>query len=452
MHTLHRRRLVLTSALAIVVFWTGCSQRKPGEPIHPGFNVYSKEQDIQLGQEASAEVRKQVQVVQNRQLQSYVSEIGQKLASQPEANDYPYSFTLIKEDSINAFALPGGPIFVHSGLLKAADNEAQLAGVLAHEIAHVALRHATNQASKANLIQLPAVLAGAAIGDQSALAQLGQLGLGLGVNSLMLKYSRDAESQADALGARLMAEAGYNPIEMAHFFEKLEAEGGARAPQFLSSHPNPGNRVKAVQAEIQALPQRQYNTNTGEFPQAKTLVAQLPPPERNVQRAAAARPDLSVEGFRRITLSTFSVAVPANWQVFGDRRSPVITMAPQGGLVQNSSGAVSMGYGAVASYYRPQSSRSLRGATQELLRQLQSVNPGLGVSGGSRQVLLNGQQQGLVTTLSGRSPYGGSERNVLVTVARPEGLFYIVFVAPTGHMTDMSQAYQTMLDSVRFSG
>jgi hypothetical protein len=451
MHTRNICNLLLVPILATAVSWTACSQRKPGEPIEPGFNVYSKEQDIQIGREAAAEVRKQVDVVDNVELQNYISEVGQKLASQPAAKDYPYSFTLINEESINAFALPGGPIFVHTDLLKAADNEAQLAGVLAHEIAHVALRHGTNQASKANLVQLPAVLAGAAIGSGSVLAQLGQLGLGFGLNSLLLKYSRDAERQADALGARLMARAGYNPLEMAHVFEKLEAQGGSSAPEFLSSHPNPGNRVKAVQAEIQALPQSEYHAGTGEFRRAKTLVAQLPPPDRKIESPAApSEPHPSPGSFRRLELSNLSLAVPTNWRIYGDRGSPVITMAPQGGLVQTPSGTVSIGYGAVVSYYHPRSSRSLNGATQELIDGLRSVNPGFGGTGRQRKVQLNGKP-GLMTTLYGNSPYGGPEQNILITVARPEGLFYMVFVAPQSHVTEISQVSQAMLDSVRFS-
>ena len=130
--------------------------------------------------------------------------------------------------------------------------------MMAHEISHVALRHGTNQASKANLIQLPAMLAGAVVGNGSMLGQLAQLGIGLGANSVLLKYSRDAETHADMLGARMMAKAGYNPIEMARFFEKLEAQGGSSGPQFLSSHPNPGNRMRAIQEEIQYMPRANY--------------------------------------------------------------------------------------------------------------------------------------------------------------------------------------------------
>jgi predicted Zn-dependent protease len=251
--------------------------------LKPGFNVYSKDQDVELGKAAAQEVRKQVEIVNNQELQSYISRLGHRLSSVPQAEDYPYTFTLVNDSSINAFALPGGPVFVHIGLLKAADNEAQLVGVLAHEISHVALRHATSEASKATLVQLPAVVAGQAIGQESTIAQLGQLGLGLGVNSVLLKYSRDAEREADALGTQIMSQAGYNPLEMARFFEKLEAEGGARAPEFLSSHPNPGNRVSAVRAEIATMQQRDYRADTGQFPRMRQLAGQLPPPKQSAQ-------------------------------------------------------------------------------------------------------------------------------------------------------------------------
>lgn len=242
--------------------------------------MYSKQQDIELGRKLSAQVRSQADIVQNRTLQNYIERLGRRLAATPAASGYPYTFTLVNDNSVNAFALPGGPVFVNTGLIKAADNEAQLAGVLAHEIAHVKLRHATSEASKAELLQLPAAVAGAVIGQGSAAGQLGEAGLGLGLNMIVLRYSREAESEADALGARIMSEAGYNPIEMARFFEKLQSEGGARAPQFLSDHPNPGNRTQAVEAEIRTFPRRRYTASTGEFREAKTRVNELPAPRK----------------------------------------------------------------------------------------------------------------------------------------------------------------------------
>ena len=196
--------------LLLLLVLGSCATRQPGDPLSPGYNVFSKQQDVELGRQAAGEIRQQVDVVDDPELQQYIRELGARLAQQPQALDYPYEFTLINEGSINAFALPGGPIFIHSGLVEAADNEGQLVGVLAHEISHVALRHGTSQASKAQMIQLPAILAGAVMGQQSVWSQAGQIGLGLGLNALIMKYSRNAEKQADALGAQIMAGADGN--------------------------------------------------------------------------------------------------------------------------------------------------------------------------------------------------------------------------------------------------
>jgi len=311
-----RRRMIPVILLALGAA-SDSAARKPGEPLKPGFNLFSKEQDIQLGREAAQQVRQQVDVVRNDFLQDYVRRIGQRLVSAPEAGGYPYSFTLVNDKSINAFALPGGPTFVHTGLVAAADNEDQLAGVIAHEIAHVALRHGTNQVSKANLIRLPAMLAGAAAG-QGIAGQLAQLGIGLGANSVLLKYSRSAETQADALGARLMARAGYNPLEAARFFEKLEAEGGGRGPQFLSSHPNPGNRMRDIQAEIRTFPRSNYGFETGDFGRARSMVSGLPAPSRPSGARSAAPGGRPSGRMREARGQSFTLAYPEEWQAFGE--------------------------------------------------------------------------------------------------------------------------------------
>jgi hypothetical protein len=436
----------LYSSLLLLLLLVSCAARKPGDPIKPGFNTFSKEQDIQLGREAAAQIRKQIQVVPDQSLQSYVGTVGQRLASQPAADDYPYEFTLIHDSSINAFALPGGPIFVHSGLLRAADNESQLAGVLAHEISHVALRHATNQASKANLIQLPAILAGAAIGQESILAQLSQIGLGFGVNAVMLKYSRDAERQADALGTRIMHEAGYNPIAMADFFEKLSAEGGARAPEFLSSHPDPGNRTEAVLAEIKTLPQRQYAANTGRFDDMKRELVRLPrrEPEQTRMRPASGP---APTGFEPLNARDFRMVRPSQWQVVQDQRSGSVAIAPRQGIFRNSYGTMSLGYGAILSYYRPDSG-NLRNGTSELINQLQMANPDLQVAG-TRQIAVDGQPA-MVSRLIGRSPFGGREQNLVLTAMRPQGLFYMVFVAPEHYAAELQPVFERMTQSLQF--
>jgi beta-barrel assembly-enhancing protease len=257
--------------------------RKPGEPIRPGFNLFSPQQDVQLGQEAAKQVTQKSQPVQNQFLQDYVNRVGQRLAQQAESRSsgFQFQFTVLNDAQVNAFALPGGPMFIYTGLLKLVGTEGELAGVMAHEMSHGILRHGTHEATKQQFIALPAALAGnlAGAGD-SMLGRLAQLGIGLGANSVLLKFSRTAESEADALGAHMMAAAGYDPIEMAHLFQKLEAQGGARTPQLLSDHPNPGNRIQAIEAEMRSLPRRQYGYETGDFQRAKAQVAALPSPPR----------------------------------------------------------------------------------------------------------------------------------------------------------------------------
>jgi Zn-dependent protease with chaperone function len=423
--------------------------------LKPGWNLFSKEQDVQLGREAAQQVEQQMQIVRDAQLNDYVRRIGQRLASAPEADKYPYTFKVVNDPSINAFALPGGPTYVNTGLLKAVENEAQLAGVMAHEIAHVALRHGTNQASKANLLQIPAMIAGATIGGGGLLGQLAQVGIGLGLNGVLLKYSRDAETQADLLGAQMMAHAGYNPLEMARFFEKLQAQAGGRgAPSWFSSHPDPGNRMKNIQEEIQTLPQRNYTTgDAGELRQIQARLGSLPAATGTRARSAGpvASGDPRPSGrFVEFRGPVYSIAHPENWEVFGGNDGLAATIAPRSGLVQDQTGNVAVAYGVMVSGYNPPSGgRDLRQDTADLIGQLRQSNPGMQVAGNQQRARLGGETA-LVTTLYNQSPMGGREIDRLVTIDRPEGLLYFVFIAPERDYRQLQPVFDQMLRSVRF--
>ena len=240
--------------------------------------LISVSDEIALGRQAQQQVKAEVPELSDRAVASYVQSIGKRLTARAAGPKYPYSFTVADYREINAFALPGGPMYIHTGLLAAADNESQMAGVMAHEVSHVALRHGTNQASKQQMLQLPAMLASQATGSGGMLGTLSALGINLGANSVLLKFSRGAETEADLLGTRLMHNAGYNPAELANFFRKLEAEGGNQnklVEMFMASHPNPGNRVQAVQKEAKSLPSRSYNGETGQFRNMQALVAKV---------------------------------------------------------------------------------------------------------------------------------------------------------------------------------
>lgn len=435
----------------------------------PGFNLFSKDQDVQLGKEAAGQIEKQVEIINDRELNAYINLIGSKLAAQPQADKYPYTFKVVNDKSINAFAFPGGPAFVHTGLIAAVDNEAQLAGVLAHEISHVALRHGTNQASKANLMQLPAILASKAAGSGSMLGQLSQIGIGLGANSVLLKFSRTAENQADLVGAQIAAQAGYNPVEIARFFQKLEAQGGSRGPQFFSDHPNPTNRMKAIEDEVRLMPRRNYTADTGQLARMKAIVAKLPPPKKAPEQSGTTTPtDTSTSSGASTSLSIpnsrpssrtqeyrgkdFSLSYPDNWKAFASQDSPGVTIAAASGIQQSQSG-VSVGYGTILAYHRPKDlSASLWQATDELVSQLRAADPRMRAGREMPRESKVGGKSAIVTTLYSDSIFQGQlEIDRLVTVAHPNGMLYLVFVAPDSERQYSEGAFNQMLQSIRFN-
>jgi beta-barrel assembly-enhancing protease len=454
--------------LAVALLGLGIAQAEL-KNLRPGFNLFTPQQDVQLGQQAAQEVQHQMQVVHDRDLDAYLSLILVKLEKSAYARTlnrdgsrselFPFAIHAVYDQHINAFALPGGPIFVHTATIDAADNEAQLAGVIAHEMSHVVLRHSTNQVSKRNLVELPALLAGAVAGD-SMLGQLAQLGIGFGANSALLKFSRTDEAQADYNGAEIMADTGYNPLELARFFEKLEAKAGREGAleQFLSDHPNPGNRIDAISSEIQQMPHRNYTDDlTGQFPRVRDVARHLPAPPKapgspGVNGPAPAAPAEQPSGrLRSFQGRSFSLAYPENWEVQGDGQSNAVTIAPRVGLVAGSDGQVSVGYGLEASYDAPPANGAdLRRDTDVLIRRLKQSNAEMRIGRDARNIEVAGQPA-LLNTMYSRSPYQGEQEvDALVTVVRPEGLFYLVFIAPQSLFDQIQGSFEDVLRSVTF--
>jgi predicted Zn-dependent protease len=268
----------------LFVFCVGCAshnivQAPTGRfQLDPAFNQYTPQQDIELGKEAAKEVNHSMPVLPDSDgVTQYIQRLGQQLASHaPGETKWPFDFHVVNVKEINAFALPGGPVYVNVGTIRAADDEGQLAGVMAHEISHIVLRHSTQQASKASLVQIPLAVLGVAVG-RSAAGQAAQIGGTLAAQGVLLKYSRDAENEADLLGSQIMYDAGYDPYSMVEFFAKLEKEGGPGVPQFLSDHPNPGNRVENVRQAISKFPKKKYRSNSGDFERVKAEAARMNP-------------------------------------------------------------------------------------------------------------------------------------------------------------------------------
>src|SRR5436190_4909674 len=248
-------------------------------------NKYTPEQDVKLGKEAAAEVRKEYPIIHNDKISSYLTRLGDRLVAAAPADlnqpVYEYSFTPVNLKEINAFALPGGPMFVNRGMFDAAASEGEVAGVMAHELSHVLLRHGTANATKAQnpwlqLGQIAGVVGGAVVGGGagSAIMQGSQFGLG----TVLLRYSRDFEKQADILGSQIMARAGYDPRALAHMFETIERESkanGGSGPQWMSSHPNPGNRTEYINKEADMLTVASV-ADMSEFEPIKATFGSLP--------------------------------------------------------------------------------------------------------------------------------------------------------------------------------
>jgi predicted Zn-dependent protease len=257
-----------------------------------GINFYSIEKEVALGKELSAEIERTAKLVRDPVITEYVNRIGQQIVRNSDAK-VPFTIKVVDDDQVNAFALPGGFFYVNTGLLLAADNEAELAGVMAHEIAHVAARHATKNATKGqiwNLASIPLIFLGGPAG--LAIREVA----GIAVPMSFLKFGRDAEREADLLGIEYEYASGYDPAAFVQFFEKLKAQEKQKKnflAKAFSTHPMTEDRIERAQNEIQTLlPAReQYVVDTSEFEAVKARVAALENRSR-IDEDGAVRPTL----------------------------------------------------------------------------------------------------------------------------------------------------------------
>ena len=456
-------------ALALSVWGSGLAAQTA---IKLPKNKYTPQQDVELGREAAAEVRKQYPVIKDEKIQTYLTKLGDRLVAAAPAElknpAYEYSFTPVNVKDINAFALPGGPMFVNRGMFDAAESEAEVVGVMAHELSHVLLRHGTANASKAQnpwlqLGQLAGAVGGAVVGGAagSAIAQGSQFGLG----TILLRYSRDFEKQADLLGSQIMASAGYDPRALAHMFETIEREskenGGSGNPQWLSSHPNPGNRTQYINKEADALTVASAADMSG-FEPIKASFAALPGAKTMaaVEQGGGggeANPSVGTPGqpvpapsteFRQISGGKiFQAAVPSNWTSLNSNNS--IKVVPQNGYGEFK-GQMVFSYGVEFGVVKA-SSQDLQQATNEWLKALAQGNPELKLGGAQQQVKIS-QRPGLATPLVNPSPLGGNEQIGLYTTFLSEGaLFYYLTIAQEKDSQAFQETFRQIGQSIKLA-
>lgn len=428
----------------------------------------TRDQEIRLGKEAAAQVEHEMEVIKNPEVEAWLNQIGQSLAKAPQANAYPYYFKLVNDESINAFALPGGPMYVHTGLIKAAETEGEVAGVLAHEMSHVALRHGAAQIGKQQTWGTVFSVAGAAVGMATThggqcgmLCELGQMGTGIGGSSLLMKFSRGYEHDADLNGARMLASAGYDPIGLPLFFEKLQKKVGTEAEPkglalWMSSHPATGSRIQYVSEDIKFYPKREYTANTGNFAKVKQLVGSLRPPKPKpgflilAKQGASPRSNLP-NGFKDYQANGFAIACPSAWGVGQSKAGSSLYMVPEGGTAQGKDGGVELIAGAMLDYYvAPNGDVKLDTATKEFLDELRKGDTNL--RAGQSEHASVGGQPALMTKLTTKtsSQQAADQVVYLYTVVQEGGLWYVALAAPSTQAAAFEPLAKQIVGTVQF--
>jgi beta-barrel assembly-enhancing protease len=455
-----RRFFAAVAAAALLLAPVAPAALADRTSLNPGINLFTPEQDIQLGKQNAQQAEKQLRMLNDPRVDNYLNGLGKRLAVHAPGYKYPYQYKCVNDMAINAFALPGGFIYINRGAIEAADTEAQLAGVMAHETSHVALRHGTNQATKAQLTSVPFAILGGMLGSDTAEGLLAQLAANFSLNSILLRYSRTDESQADILGTQILYDSGYDPRAMAQFFEKLNAETKGKQPaQFFSDHPNPANRAGRVDEEVDKLggTPPSYVSDSKEFQAIKKYLHGLPVPPQTAPAATApasqgsTKPEPPSTHTNQFQNDVLELRYPDNWK--SSTSGNTFSLMPQGGAVKDSSGQSALAYGVIFNSFQPQSDGNTRvaleGATNQLVASLRKSNPNMREIGNRRSMKVGGADA-LSAYFTNGSPVGGNERDWLVTIERPEGLMFFICVAPENDFDAYDAAFQSLIDSVRF--
>ena len=492
------KALVLTVVISISVTPLATFAQTP---IKLHSNKFSPADDIKLGREAAGEAEKQLQIVRDPELGAYLERVGQRLAgaipTEFQHPEFQYSFKVVNAKDINAFALPGGPMYVNTGMITAAKSEDEMAGVMAHEISHVALRHGTAQVTKAQKYQMLSGIMG--MGGQilggpiGTIAQLGSQGVGV----CLLKFSREYETEADLLGARIMANAGYEPRELANMFKTIESQGGGGSPSFLSDHPSPKDRVAKINQEAQALQintaaapdkhdftiaqQRLTGRGGGQFTGNQVYANQgysnqnAPPsntgnqgysnqgapanmggggnqPNTTAPNRALPKPNGRVEpasaNYKSYKEGALAVNIPDNWQELNEQNG--LWFAPNGGFGSSNGQNVfthGVSFGAIEL-----KGRASQPATDEFIK---SMTQGTSMRArGGYQPMNNiaGHNWQLITFDNVNEATGRPELvNIATTPMRTGELLYMIAVCPTDEYPKYQSVFLTILRSIQLT-
>jgi Zn-dependent protease with chaperone function len=468
--------------------------------VEPGFNLFSVEQEIEIGRQSAREVESQLPLLNDRSVEAYVNAVGQRLAVEAPHGDYPYQFKVLNIADVNAFALPAGFMYLNRGLVETVRNESELAGVLAHEIAHVALRHGTNQASKAYLASAGLGVLGGLLGGGNTGDIIGAVG-GFGLNTLFLRFSRDAEEQADIVGAQIMARAGYDPLAMVDMFETLRGQQ-QRDPsgleEFFSSHPPYDERQATIRDEARYLNVVDRRGEIGGLASVQAELGSMPEARRMdqllAQRAAddegdttasrgripprdadVAQPAADLVSFEQKD-GYFSIRYPQNWRVSASANDFGATLAPADGIFTWEDGRREVVYGMIINHYVPfrgsvrspgglargftqrfetrvpEAPRHLEAATLDIVDHIRQSNPHLEVERRDAEVRTIAGAPAVFLWLSGHNPHTDETERVTIVARETEGddhVLYALLIAPDHSYHRFEPTFDRMLSTLR---
>jgi beta-barrel assembly-enhancing protease len=442
--------------------------------LEPCRNRYSPDTQIELGRQSKLQVYQQMPVLPDGSpVTQYIQQLGNKLTKYAPGYQWPYNFHVADVAEINAFALPGGTIFVNLGTIQAAETEAQLAGVMAHEISHVVLQHSACNEEKQQRVGLLAGIGeiAASVALSGIAGQVAEQGIQETTSLGFLRMSRGAEKQADLEGVGILYDAGYDPRGMPQFFAIIEAKYGEGGAQFLSDHPNPGNRMEYVDKEIASFPRHtNYVTTSPEFAHIQQLASGihaytaseissgvwkhqgLPRTDHTGvhQHSAATResPDLSAPTkWRDFHVNGFSLQIPANWRVY--HKPPEALAGPHGGIIRASDGSAgTVTYGMLTDVYHPEGGQQDSTVLGSLIHEITQNNPNI-KAGQQRELQINGVTAQTVECTNPSGSNGLREHYWITAFPQGNGSWrYFAFVAPAEQFKLLRPTFHKLLHSV----
>jgi hypothetical protein len=441
------------SALYLGLFLVATPLLGQRTPLREGWNLFTPQQDIEFGRALAQDAEATLDWSYDPTAEDYINSLGKQLTEFAPGYKYPYEFRIFRDPTVQSFALPGGVIYVSSGLVLAAQSEPQLAGVLAHQIAHVIARHGTAEISNA--------YQGRAAGNRQVPViddVISQLNIRVQPGSIPLRYTAQEEAEADTIATQLLYDTRFDPQMLSAGMARLANQPLNLRQNFTRDHPAPANRAATVRRELQRLGPipESLRGNSPYFQTAQSNVR-----NEGVAPARVSRNRTDPANARFVTYQGFDYEIryPENWTVTESGSS--VTIAPETG---NDSGSIA--YGVLIDTFQPnnrdsfgrnsfivpnqapQRFNNLSNATDQLVAELRRTNPALRVVRSSQKQVAG--DAALEVEMTNESSLGGREINRLTTVLRGNTLYYFLAVAPQPEISRYTPTFERMISSIRF--